>query len=302
MKAVNLLPPDMRGASRSPERTVVTDDSSGFGAYVLIGVLSFAVLALAGVVLTGNAVKDREAKLASAQAQQQQVAARAAALKPYAEFDQMASERVATVRDLAGRRFDWEQAIRDLSRAIPGDVTLSEINGNVSTDTGGSGAGSTIREAIAAPAITLKGCTGDQRSVARLMARLRNVDGVTRVSLSKSEKTDLAQGAGAGSEVPVTDGAVDRSAPCGEGKKPEFELVMFFEGDAEAATGPSATPVAPGQEGADGGAAPAPAGGTTSTTTTTSTPGQTDGAQSTPAPAAAGATPTATPTQGGVTP
>jgi Tfp pilus assembly protein PilN len=236
MKAVNLLPPDMRGASRSPERTVVTDDSSGFGAYVLIGVLSFAVLALAGVVLTGNAVKDREAKLASAQAQQQQVAARAAALKPYAEFDQMASERVATVRDLAGRRFDWEQAIRDLSRAIPGDVTLSEINGNVSTDTGGSGAGSTIREAIAAPAITLKGCTGDQRSVARLMARLRNVDGVTRVSLSKSEKTDLAQGAGAGSEVPVTDGAVDRSAPCGEGKKPEFELVMFFEGAEVPAT------------------------------------------------------------------
>jgi Tfp pilus assembly protein PilN len=296
MKAVNLLPPDMRGASKaSSERTVVTDDSSGFGAYVLLGVLAFAVLALAGVVLTGNAIKDREAQLASTQTQQQQVAARASALKPYADFDQMASERVATVRDLAGRRFDWEQVVRDLSRAIPANVTLSELTGNVSTDTGGAG-GSTLREAISAPAVTVKGCTTGQTDVARLMARLRNVDGVTRVSLAKSEKTDLSQGQGAGSAVPVTgDSAVDRSAPCGEGEKPEFEMIMFFEGDAEAATGPSATPATPGQ--AAGGTTPAPTGEGTSTTT--STTGQTGG-ESTPAPATA--SPTATPTQGGVTP
>jgi Tfp pilus assembly protein PilN len=280
MKAVNLLPPDLRGASKQPqtERSVVADDSSGTGAYAVLGALALAVLAVAGVVLTGNAVKDREAELAQVSARQAQVASRAAALKPYADFDQLASERVATVRDLAGSRFDWEQTLRDLSRAIPSEVTLSQLTGNVSTDAGGGG-GSSLRGAIAAPAITLQGCTMSQRGVARLMARLRNVDGVTRVSLAKSEKTSTdTAGAGAGAAIP--DGpttAADRmSMPCGTGDKPKFEMVMFFERAAAASMAPSATPPAPGAAGAPGQPVaatptPTPAAGASSTTTSTGT-------------------------------
>jgi Tfp pilus assembly protein PilN len=295
MKAVNLLPPDMRGASKAPsERSVVADDSSGFGAYAVLGALALAVLAVAGVVLTGNAVKDREAELASAQAQAQQVSARAAALKPYADFDQMAAERVATVKDLAGRRFDWEQAIRDLSRAIPADVTLSQLDGSVSTDAGGGGAG--LRSAISAPAISLAGCTDDQRGVARLMARLRNVDGVTRVSLSKSEKQDAGNNgpSSTGAEIPgATTMADRRAAPCGVGRKPQFEMVMFFENDADAASGPGASPGAAGQA-ATAAATPTPAAGAGSQTPTT---GQSGEGQSTPA-----STTPATQAQGGVSP
>ena len=44
-----------------------------------------------------------------------------------------------TVRDLAGSRFDWEQALRDLSRAIPADVTLRQLTGDIATDAGGAG-------------------------------------------------------------------------------------------------------------------------------------------------------------------
>ena len=106
------------------------------------------------------------------------------------------------MRDLAGHRFDWEQALRDLSRAIPADVTLSELTGNV-LDRRGRRRQLGLRGAIAAPAITLKGCTDTQHDVARLMARLRNVDGVTRVSLAKSEKADSDQPSGAGSP-PIT--------------------------------------------------------------------------------------------------
>ena len=40
----------------------------------------------------------------------------------------MAKARVQTVRDLAGSRFDWEQALRDLSRAVPADVTLTSLD------------------------------------------------------------------------------------------------------------------------------------------------------------------------------
>jgi Tfp pilus assembly protein PilN len=288
MKAVNLLPPDSRGVAKTTERTVVVDESSSFGAFLVLGVLALAVVAIAGVVLTGNSIKDREAELASTQAQQAQIAARAAQLKPYADFDQLASERVATVRDLAGRRFDWEQVVRDLSRAIPGDVTLTELTGDVSTDTGGSSS-SGLRSAVAAPAITVKGCTYSQRDVAGLMARFRNIDGVTRVSLAKSDKVD-DDASGAGSTTTGQPTLADRrAAPCGKGAKPQFEMVLFFENDAEAASAPSAAPSAAGAPAAT--ATPA-AGAATGTTTST-----------TPTTPAGSATPSATPTtSGGVSP
>jgi Tfp pilus assembly protein PilN len=289
MKAVNLLPPDSRGVVKTTERTVVVDESSSFGAFAVLGALALAVVAIAGVVLTGNSIKEREAELASTQAQKAQIAGRAAQLKPFADFDQLASERVATVRDLAGRRFDWEQVVRDLSRAIPADVTLTELTGDVSTDTGG-GSSSGLRSAIAAPAITVKGCTSSQRDVPGLMARFRNIDGVTRVSLAKSDKVDDgSSAAGAGASVPSgeTTMADRRAAPCGTGSKPQFEMVMFFENDAEASTAPSA---APSTAGAPVAATPTPAPGAAAGTTTSTTP-------------AGSATPTATPTtSGGVSP
>jgi Tfp pilus assembly protein PilN len=303
MKAVNLLPHDTRGAAKAPAEhatVVTTDDGNGFGAFALLGGLVMAVLAVTGIVLAGNAIKDREAKLASVKAQQQQVAGRVAKLKTYADFDALASERVSTVKDLAGHRFDWEQALRDLSRAVPADVTLSSIDGNVSTDSGGSG-GSALRGAISAPAITLKGCTPSQHSVARLMARLRNVDGVTRVSLAKSEKVATGNGAPAPTTDTTAKAALEKrlAEPCGEGSTPQFEMVIFFEGQADVADAPSASPAAPGTAGAPGQstatkasatATPTPAaGGATSSTTSTTT--------------STSAQPQATPTtQGGVAP
>ena len=54
------------------------------------------------------------------------------------------------------------------------------------------------------------------------MSRLRNVQGVTRVSLSKSEKaTDVAAGSSGGGSSAVN--------PCGKGSPPNFEIVVFFE-------------------------------------------------------------------------
>ena len=40
-------------------------------------------------------------------------------LKPYADFAAVAEERVRPSSDLAGARFRWKQALRDLSRALP---------------------------------------------------------------------------------------------------------------------------------------------------------------------------------------
>ena len=148
-----------------------------------------------------------------------------------------------------------------------------------------SSGGDPLRGSIQAPAITVTGCAPSQPAVASMMARLRAVDGVTRVSLSKSVKSDNG-----GGPTPVGGGETD--APCGRKSPPSFSAVVFFEGSAaldnfsrdSASAAGSASPVpvpnavegAPADEGAaapEGAAADAgaPAGGET-TTTSGSTP------------------------------
>jgi Tfp pilus assembly protein PilN len=223
MKAINLLPPDLRGTPKSAtQKAAVTPEvPGGIGAFVVLGALAACVVALAAYVLTTNTVKDRQAQLEAATAHAEATRQRVDQLKPYADFQAMAETRIQTVKDLAASRFDWEQALRDISRVVPGDVTLTELNGTISSAAGG---GSGLRGAIAAPAIELKGCTSTQKQVATLLSRLRNVDGATRVSLNKSTKPDRQTMGGAS---PIADGA---TGTCSGKRPPEFELVMFFEG------------------------------------------------------------------------
>jgi Tfp pilus assembly protein PilN len=224
MKAINLLPTDLRGSHKGgaskvkPERPA--DEPGGIGAFVLLGALAACVAALAAYVLTTNSVKDREAQLDSISAQVTTTTQRVAKLKPYADFQQMAETRIQTINDLASSRFDWEQALRDISRVVPADVTLTSLTGSISNGVNGS---SVVRAAITAPAIELKGCTKSQKDVATLLSRLRGVDGATRVSLSKSAKPEKT----ADPTTPVTPGV--QGAGCGTGRPPEFEIVMFFE-------------------------------------------------------------------------
>jgi Tfp pilus assembly protein PilN len=282
MKAINLLPPDSRGTPKAVATKAVaaTEEPGGIGAFVLLGVLAACVVALAAYVLTTNSVKDRQAHLDAVTAQAQTTAQRAAALKPYADFQQMAETRIQTVKDLAASRFDWEQALRDIARAIPNDVTLTSLNGSISSSAGSGG--STVRSAIQAPAVELKGCTTGQKQVASLLSRLRAVDGVTRVTLTKSDKPDAQ--ATASATVP---GSTDTEQTGCAGHPPAFELVMFFENSQVPDSVKDITV---------GTAASTPA--STSGSTATSTPAS-GGVTTPPADPANTATPASTPQGGG---
>jgi Tfp pilus assembly protein PilN len=225
MRAVNLLTPDMRSAPKGKGASAV-ETPGGIGAIAVLGALALCVAALAGYVLANNVVKQRKAELAQVSAKADATRAAAAKLKPYTDFEAVARQRAGTVQALAGARFDWEQALRDLSRAVPGEVYLTSLDGTVG---GANTGGSSLRGSIASPAIELKGCTKSQPAVAALMSRLRNVQGVTRVALSSSDK-DGTSGAG-GSTV----------NPCGKGTPPSFEMVVFFERSAVAAALAGAT-------------------------------------------------------------
>jgi Tfp pilus assembly protein PilN len=247
MKAVNLLPPDLRSGPVAAPVIAGGGDAagSGPGAFLVLGALALAVVAMAVHVLGANTVKSRTAELAAVTARTQVVAAQTAALKRYADYDAIAKARIETVRDLVGQRFAWDRALRDLARAVPADVTLSELDATVSSAAGAVGAGG-IRGALDVPAVELKGCTAGQTDVARLMSRLGTVTGVTRVSLASSDKdqpTQRSQGAGA---APAAAAGAGETDACGKGEHPTFDVIAFFERDASAATAasPSATPTA----------------------------------------------------------
>jgi Tfp pilus assembly protein PilN len=285
MKAINLLPPDLRGTPKTaaPKAAITPAEPGGIGAFVVLGALAACVAALAAYVLTTNTVKDRQAQLEAVTAQAQATTQRVNQLKPYADFQAMAETRIQTVKDLSSSRFDWEQALRDISRAVPADVTLRELKGTISG--GATGGGGGVRGAIAAPAIELKGCTAGQKEVATLLARLRNVDGVTRVSLSKSTKPEAATASAAS---PIAGGAEGIGCP---GKRPpNFEIVMFFEGAEVPATVEDVTV----QAGAD-----EPSSGGTAASTDSSQPQDASGTTPDPAESSDGtATPASTPEGG----
>jgi Tfp pilus assembly protein PilN len=285
VRAVNLLPPDIRGASSKAtgELAAGPEGKGGAGPIVVLGVLAACLAGTAAYVLTNNTIAQARSDLAAVTARKQAVDAQAAKLEPYANFESMSRARVETVRDLAGRRFDWDQALRDLARAIPADVTLSSLSGDLGAGSGATASpsgGSGVRAAIDAPAISLQGCTRDQRSVARLMARLRDIDGVTRVSISKSTKAESAATASSESSTPT-------SPPCGNGIVPLFDLTMFFE-RAATAVASSDTPAAAATTAPPAGTATA---GATATATPTSTPATTGTTTASTTTSQGGATP-----------
>jgi hypothetical protein len=133
-------------------------------------------------------------------------------------------------------------------------VTLTSLNGTITSGAGGGASGgtggSTVRSAIAAPAIELNGCTRSQEDVATLLSRLRNVDGVTRVSLGKSLKP---------APTATVGGATATTNACPGNRPPTFDLAIFFERSevpatvAELTVQPSAPAgEQPSQEGTDG--------------------------------------------------
>jgi Tfp pilus assembly protein PilN len=244
MRAVNLIPADSRGrGSRSPSTGMQVP------VYVLLGFLAAAVALVTVYVLTNNTIASRTAKLNNLKTQVAQEQAAANRLGEFSKFSQLAQTRISTVRSIASARFDWHTALVDLSKVVPANTTLQSIVGTVVPGaSAGGGSSSSLRADVTAPAFELTGCTANQDDVARLMSRLRLIDGVTRVSFSNSQEANSTT-------APAGAGGASGSQTCVP-NAPNFDLTVFF------------TPVA--NAGANG--VTAISGGTTTVSTTGGTP------------------------------
>jgi Tfp pilus assembly protein PilN len=218
-------------------------------AYVVVATLGVALVAVTLLVLANNQISEREAEKSSLESQVTQAEAEAERVSSFAEFASLQEAREETVSSLARSRFDWERVLRELAIVIPQDVWLTNLNAKVSPEVtlGGttSGSGSSASGTatnVAGPSLQIQGCAAGHEAVARFIAALQDVGGVTRVSVLKSDRPDLAT---PGAEVSAASGA---SGCSNRDFVSTFEAVVAFDAVPVDAAVPEAAPVVPASE------------------------------------------------------
>jgi Tfp pilus assembly protein PilN len=242
MRPVNLIPVEERRGEKTPLRT-------GPVSYAIVGVLAVALLGATLMVLTGNQISDRKAEVSELQAQLTQAEARSERLSAFGQFAALQKARQDTVSNLAQSRFDWERVLRELAIVAPSDVWLTDVTGSASAGSAPSGStssgASSATAGILGPSLQIEGCSDGHEAVASFLAALRDIDGVTRVTVINSDRQD-SSGASASTATGGSSSGASTSCPSSQSVS-AFQIVMAFDnapqaGTATTAPTPSTTP------------------------------------------------------------
>lgn len=189
MRPVNLLP--------DRDRAHVAGGRAG-SSYVVLGVLGVLLAMVVGYVFSANQVNDRESQAAEARQEAGRLEQQAKVLSPFGDFSQVKETRIASVRELAKGRFDWERFMRELALILPEGSWLRGADSSATGDIEG-GTGTASEGPTGQPLARLTGCTKRQSDVARMMLRLRELHRVADVTLTESKQDDSGGDAGADS-------------------------------------------------------------------------------------------------------
>jgi len=149
--------------------------------------------------VASNQVSDRKSEKASLESQVAEAQSQAQHVQSFTDFASVQQARETTVSTLAQSRFDWERVLRELAIVIPHDVWITNLNATVSADAAsslgtGSGAStssssaSAVSDTISGPSLEIQGCAGGHEAVARFLAVVHDIDGVTRATVMSSER------------------------------------------------------------------------------------------------------------------
>lgn len=193
MKPVNLLPARYRPA--------VASGGGRGSAYVLLGALCVLLVSAVAYALTLNQVTQADNELARLRVETTDAEARAVALGDFGEFAQLKAARVASVRELADARFDWERLARELARVLPEDVWITELQASAESAEAAPAAGAAAPgSAPLGPTLSIGGCAPGQEAVASTLVRLRKLHRAQEVVLSESRRGTSSGSAGGGDE------------------------------------------------------------------------------------------------------
>lgn len=235
MRPVNLIPAEERRGEKTPLRT-------GPVAYAITGVLALVLVGITAVVLTQNKISDRRSEISSLKSQVVEEKAKAKELTAYTDFASMQQAREETVAGLVSSRFDWERVLNELAIVIPDDVWMTNVSatasGGSATTTSSSSASNA--QGVLGPSLEIQGCARGHQGVAKFLAALRDVDGVTRVSVISSERPEPGGSTSASPSASSSEG--DSSISCSTHDFiSSFDVVAAFDN----ATTTAPTPVVP---------------------------------------------------------
>jgi Tfp pilus assembly protein PilN len=237
VRPVNLIPPENRRGHHGPLR-------AGPLSYVIVAVLAVALLGVTLVVTTNNKISDRKAEKASLEAELAEAQAQAERLRPFTDFVALQRARQDTVTSLATSRFDWERVLRELAIVIPSDVWLTSLDASASAETSAStsstSSASTVAEGIEGPSLDIQGCASGHEAVARFLAALRDIDGVTRVTVTSSARQESSSSTSSTSTAPSS-GATAGSCATRDFIS-TFSIVAAFDAAQPALLEASSTP------------------------------------------------------------
>jgi hypothetical protein len=239
--------------------------------YAVIGVLGVVCVMVLLFVLTANGISEDKQAIARSQAETAQAKKQAEQLAPYGNFIQVKEQRVASVKQLATGRIDWERLARGLAHLLPENVWLLSANASATGDSEGGGSASQSApppppapatpapggggsasspppadsgEPAKSPSMTLIGCAARHPDVAVTLLRLRHLPQVEDVELASIEKpetkTDTSAGAAGGSAAAGSD--------CGTIKKKnayKWEVKVSFKPQAGSTPETSPKPKVP---------------------------------------------------------
>lgn len=184
MRPVNLVPDQHRRTRTGGARN---------GAYFVVGALAVLLAMAVFYTLTANGVNDRKTQAAQASAEADALEARARQLNSFGDFAAVKAARVASVKQLAENRFDWERLLRELSAVLPEGSWLQEAKASLSGEEALSSGGGTPTPGTATqPTLGLTGCAPRQPDTAKLMVRLRQLYLVSDVELKESSRTEAS--------------------------------------------------------------------------------------------------------------
>jgi Tfp pilus assembly protein PilN len=224
MKAVNLLPEKNRPRQHS--------GGQGKSGYVVLGVLGAVLVAVLVYVLTLNSINTSRTKITEATAEAARLNDQANSLGPYGDFAKIKAERVASVKQLAEGRFDYERMVRELAQVLPPDVWLVNAAAtSVAADTTATGTpatpatpGAATTPSTGGPTLKLQGCARDQDQVAVTLVRLKELQGATDVQLDHSTRGEDTGTVATGPTAPAGASA-GGDASCGNtGGKPNYSF------------------------------------------------------------------------------
>lgn len=216
MRAVNLLPPELRARTAGEG-----DPRIAFG---IVGGLALLLVMVVVAVMYSNKATTLNDQAAAVQAKADRARAKTVVpVQSYNDFAGVAQSRTLLVGGLAASRFPWGNALYNLSRSLPEDVTLTDINA-VTADKAAAATnqatGATAVSAGALPSMTLTGCTSGWIGYSRLMVWLKEMPGVADVRSTQSTSSGVVEQGGAEADK--------RTQNCGPAPL-QFALVVAYE-------------------------------------------------------------------------